>query len=166
METKVIPGYSKYALSKCGRLFKTFDHSEVEVFIGKNGYRQAWIWRGKKCLKHPKLIYRLMAKTFLPPKPSDKHLVRHLDGNPHNDSVDNLAWGTHKQNMQDLRKHNKQRASLSNELKSEIMKAVKKSGKTVEQRRKLAEMFNVGFTTVDRIHWKIEDAKRKRSSRS
>lgn len=51
------------------------------------------------------LVHKLMAELFLPPKPSEKHQIRHLDGNKENNSVDNLAWGTSKENADDREKH-------------------------------------------------------------
>lgn len=35
---------------------------------------------------------------------STKLIIRHLDDNPLNNHVDNLRWGTQKQNMEDARK--------------------------------------------------------------
>lgn len=153
---KKIPGYPRYALSNRGTLYR--DGKPVEVFVGKNGYRQAWIYRGKKKCKHPKMIYKLMAATYLGPRPSKKHLVRHLDGDCHNDRASNLAWGTHADNMEDLRKHRESRAKLTNELKAAIVKAVKKT-KTVEERKLLAAEFNVSFLTVNRYYWIWKDKK-------
>ena len=46
----------------------------------------------------------LVCEAFHGPRPEGRE-VRHLDGNPGNDAPDNLAWGTHVQNMQDAVKH-------------------------------------------------------------
>ena len=156
METRKIPGRPRYSLTPNAILFR--DGKEVEIFVGKNGYRQAWIYRGKKRLRHPKLLYKLMAATYLGRRPSKKHLVRHLDGDCHNDAAANLAWGTHYDNMQDLKKHRESRASLTNALKAVIIKAVKKT-KTVEDRKALAAKHNVSFLTVNNYYWKWKDGK-------
>jgi len=156
MVTKKIPGYPRYSLSRNATLYR--DGKEVEVFVGKNGYRQAWMYRGKKRLRHPKMIYKLMSMTYLGKRPSKDHLVRHLDGDCHNDSATNLAWGTHLDNMEDLRKHRETRASLTNDLKAVIIKAVKKT-KTVEDRKALATKHNVSFLTINRYYWKWKDGK-------
>lgn len=160
MQRKKIPGYPRHSLTPDGQLFT--DGEPADVFVGKNGYRQAYIFRGKKKSRHPKMIYKLMALTYLPPRPSNDHLVRHLDGDSLNDSAENLAWGTHSENMEDLRKHREERASLTKELKREIMREVRKSGKTVEDRKLLAIKYNVAFSTVNRIYWNQQEAKKKR----
>ena len=103
-----------------------------------------------------------MALTFLPPRPSKKHLVRHLNGNSLDDSASNLAWGTHADNMEDLRKHRESRAPLTKVLKASIIKDIKKSSGEVEDLKKIAEKHRVAFSTVNRIYWKIEDAKKKK----
>lgn len=153
-----IPGYPRHELTRDGQLF--LDGEPAKVFVGRNGYRQAYIYRGKRRTKHPKMIYKLMARTFLPRRPSKEHLVRHLDGNSLNDHADNLAWGTHADNMQDLRKHREGRASLTKALKADILKALKrkKTWKT-EDLEKLAKKHNVAFSTVNRLYWKIKDGK-------
>lgn len=49
--------------------------------------------------------HRLVAAVWLPPCPSPLHCIRHLDGNPRNNSADNLAWGTQQENIDDKRRH-------------------------------------------------------------
>jgi len=57
-----------------------------------------------KCAKYFQL-HRLVAYAFIGPPPTPKHEIRHLDGNPKNNRVINLRWGTHKQNGEDIKKH-------------------------------------------------------------
>ena len=151
---KKIPGYPRQSLTRSGQLF--LDGEPAQTWISPTGYRVAWIYRGRKKLRRPKPIYKLMARTYLGPRPSKKHLVRHLDGNSLNDSVDNLAWGTHKQNMEDLRKHRAERASLTNDLKASIRQDVKKMCdegiESAEDLIPLTEKHNVAFSTVNRIY--------------
>lgn len=54
-----------------------------------------------------KLVYvhRLIAEVFLGPPPSRSHLVRHLDGDRHNNDVSNLRWGTAQENADDRERH-------------------------------------------------------------
>ena len=50
-------------------------------------------------------VHRLMAELFLSPRPSPNHEIRHLDDNKTNNSIDNLAWGTRKDNADDREKN-------------------------------------------------------------
>lgn len=50
-------------------------------------------------------VHSLVALHFLPPRPSENHEIRHLDGNKLNPNADNLAWGTRKENADDREKH-------------------------------------------------------------
>ena len=65
----------------------------------KKGYPTVQLGRGNR-----KLVNRLVAKAFIP-NPNNIPIVRHLDDNPSNNHVSNLAWGTQVDNMQDCIKH-------------------------------------------------------------
>lgn len=49
-------------------------------------------------------IHRLVTLTFYGPRPSNL-VTRHLDGNKLNNRLDNLAYGTNKENTDDRDKH-------------------------------------------------------------
>lgn len=49
-------------------------------------------------------VHTLVARAFLGPYP-DGQEVRHLDGDSMNPRVENLAFGTHVENMQDMVRH-------------------------------------------------------------
>jgi hypothetical protein len=50
-------------------------------------------------------VHRLVAMAYLPDRPSEKHQIRHLDGDKMNSHAGNLAWGTAKQNADDREQH-------------------------------------------------------------
>lgn len=53
---------------------------------------------------HTKHIHQLMLDTFVGPCPRGME-CRHLDGNPLNNRIDNLVWGTRSENVQDMIGH-------------------------------------------------------------
>lgn len=50
-------------------------------------------------------VHRLVALAFISEPPTEKHEVRHLDGNSSNNNAGNLQWGTSSENTADCRKH-------------------------------------------------------------
>lgn len=51
-----------------------------------------------------RVIHRLVLETFIGSRP-DKMECRHLDGNPHNNRLDNLIWGSALENAADRFRH-------------------------------------------------------------
>lgn len=56
-----------------------------------------------RLLNKPARLHRIVAMAFL--GPSDLPLVRHLDGDPANNTLENIAWGTHQDNTDDRVRH-------------------------------------------------------------
>jgi len=76
----------------------------ITGYIDQDGYRRVILypnlgdWRKRR--KH--YVHRLMAVTFLG---ESSGVVRHLDGNSSNNNINNLKWGTPKENSQDRSDH-------------------------------------------------------------
>jgi hypothetical protein len=68
----------------------------------KNGYLQVVLYRRE--LMRWTTVHALITETFLGPRP-DGMVVRHLDGMPLNCAIDNLTYGTHAENSQDMIRH-------------------------------------------------------------
>jgi hypothetical protein len=56
---------------------------------------------GKNCNRS---VHRLVLEAFVGPRPEGME-CRHLDGDPSNNRLGNLQWGTPKENRQDMRVH-------------------------------------------------------------
>lgn len=80
--------------SQIGRILKPIKQTSghLSVDLSKNGINKRFG------------IHRLVLEAFVGPCPPGME-CRHLDGNPKNNRVDNLKWGTRSENMQDSIKH-------------------------------------------------------------
>lgn len=58
-------------------------------------------------------VHVLLATTFLGPRPSPAHEVRHLDGNKTRSVLANIAWGTTKENAQDRVRHGRDQGAAN-----------------------------------------------------
>ena len=96
-----------YFISNTGRVFSTRGQEPRELAPwpnGLGGYHRVGL-RSVSGKPRTRLVHRLVALAFLPPAPPRKPLVRHLDGNPSNNDVGNLAWGDHADNYADSVRH-------------------------------------------------------------
>lgn len=99
-EWKWIPGFeSKYQASTLGRI-KSFKQSkDGKIMKGNktNDGRTLVNLEGKKYFVH-----RLVLLAFKPnEQTNDNNIVLHLDGDPTNNCLNNLKWGTYKENAND-----------------------------------------------------------------
>jgi hypothetical protein len=97
-----------------------------------------------------KYVHLAMLEAFVGRCPNGME-CRHLNGNPRDNRLSNLAWGTHAQNTGDSIRHGTFRrgerhgnAKLSNEVVRYIRASLKKQ---VE----LAEQFDVSQVTISRV---------------
>lgn len=69
------------------------------------GYLNAHLMRDGACSVVG--VHVLVAEAFIGPRPEprERHDCRHLDGNPANNLLSNLAWGTKNENMRDRDGH-------------------------------------------------------------
>lgn len=97
-------------------------------------------------------LHRLLAETFVSPSPFPKACVRHLDGNPYNNAIDNLAWGTYLENENDKRRHGTHATRITNsKLNPEsIMMALKLSKRGIPH-KVIALRLSVSRPTISRL---------------
>lgn len=103
-----------YRVTVDGRVFSTesnwrgYGEREMQQQINSHGYPSVRVLvngRRKRITVH-----RLVAFSYLPPRPSPEHEVRHLDGNKSNNLASNLAWGTRSENARDRTRHGTEKA--------------------------------------------------------
>lgn len=98
---RIYPFNSKYYVSTCGRIVGPGRRGiPIELKTWKNQYGHHYVslyYNGKQIKE---IVHRMAAETFIP-NPRKLPVVRHLDDNPDNNYVENLAWGTQYDNVHD-----------------------------------------------------------------
>ena len=115
---KDIEGYEGfYQLSNIGRIKSLYretigknggvyvsSESIMRTGVSQSGYKRVGL--RKDGVTITKKIHVLLAKHFIP-NPNNYPVVRHLNDNKLDNRLENLAWGTYKDNMQDAIKNGK-----------------------------------------------------------
>jgi hypothetical protein len=70
----------------------------VQVCYPTKGYPTVDLWKDNKATIVT--VHTILAKAFKGPQP-ERTICRHLDDDPSNFALDNLAWGSHKDNCDD-----------------------------------------------------------------
>lgn len=105
-----IAGLPGYHVTRCGRVLSTesnwrgYGARELSQQPNGHGYPAVRV-QAPDGRRRKVLVHTVVARTFLPPRPSEVYQVRHLDGSRTNNRVENLAWGTAKENAADRELH-------------------------------------------------------------
>lgn len=143
------PGYLIY---ENGRIWSLYSKIFLKVNVNRGGYSRVILRKDNKNYK--KFVHRLMLETFIGPCPVKKE-CRHLDGNPQNNHISNLKWGTRYDNIDDKIKHGtlpigeRNPASRLTEAQVKLIRELYKTTKTSTY--KLAKEFGVAVMTISDI---------------
>lgn len=152
-----IPGYEgKYQASTLGRI-----RSVDRVIQQANGISRRWKGRvlkpaGQRTDPHLRvvlghgtpgvLVHVLVAATFLGPRP-EGYDTRHLDGNPTNNRLDNLTYGTRTENILDVYSTGRAWRTLTIEQVREIRRRLSAGERAAD----LAREYGVGDACISAI---------------
>lgn len=109
-EARAIPDWPGYMVSEDGRVFSN-KHRGIWKEVGCNKPNPSGYWmvtlrdQGRYRLE---LVHRLVMRAFVGESP-DGLVVRHINGNPGDNRLQNLAYGTPKENADDKWTHGTQR---------------------------------------------------------
>lgn len=122
----------RFGRRKEPRLLKTSFHDFGYPFLEINGKNR--------------FVHHLVLEAFVGPRPPEKKHCRHIDGNPKNNHVSNLAWATVKENANDRQIHGTQVKGAQlpfSKLKESDIPEIRRLIKTGVSCRKIGKMFNV-----------------------
>ena len=92
---KVIPNFEDYEINLRGIVRDRYTKKEFRPSINHKGY--FYIQFPDKRV----MVHRLLAFAFIPnPNPKKYTIINHIDGNPSNNSIDNLEWCDYRHNNQ------------------------------------------------------------------
>lgn len=145
---KNCPGYR---IERSGQVWNCKDRDKDHWFplsIGtySSGHRYVSLFLDGKCVN--KAIHRLLLETFVGPCPEGME-CRHLDDDPNNNNLDNLCWGTRKQNIADRRRHGT--APPATKLTEAKVRRIRKLLSQGHTQVEVAAMFGVTQTNISCI---------------
>jgi len=100
-EWKLIDEYPDYMISNLGRV-KSFKNNKERILNyspNSSGYIQVELRKNNS--RFTLKIHRLIALAFIP-NPENKPCIDHINRNPLDNSIENLRWVTHQENMCNL----------------------------------------------------------------
>jgi hypothetical protein len=98
-----IESHPRFYISIGGEVYSTAGGNGLikrKYNICKDGYKRIRLIKDGATLR----LHREVLKAF-DRFPKEGEICRHLDGNPLNNHISNLKWGTHKENSMDCLKH-------------------------------------------------------------
>jgi hypothetical protein len=140
----IVSSQGKYDVSSFGRIRNTFTRKELKQSKTRK-YCYVSMWYGHKRVR--KTVSRLVAEAFIP-NPDNKPQIDHIDRNRQNNSVNNLRWCTHSENMRNPKTIEHCRNLNLGRVYPTLRKPVVsiKNGIVVKQYGSIQEAVNDGFT--------------------
>jgi hypothetical protein len=164
-ERKPIPGYEgRYEIDKQGNVYAMFDSTRglkagrrITTRVSPEGYVTTVL--SKDGQGKTRTIHRLLMLAFNPVENSGTLEVNHIDGNKSNNSLDNLEWLTHRENIHHA--HYVIFASIKNQVRGVTHGRAKLTENDVREirrlsangstRKSLGERFGVSSTNITYI---------------
>ena len=155
---KEIPNFPRYYINRKGKIWSAPKGSGSALY-GKFLkliliFKYFKVGLHKNCKKHIYFVHRLVLETFVGPCPP-KMQCRHLNGNPTDNRLKNLCWGTSKENGQDMILHgnsNFGEKCSSSKLTKQNVKLIRKLYKSKKfNQPQLADKFNVSQSQISYI---------------
>lgn len=144
-----IPEYSTYSVTRDGRVWSNrLRKGWLTPNVDKNGYHRIHMI-GDSGKRKGVYAHQIVALVYIP-NPENKLEVNHLDHNKSNNCVENLAWCTHRENIQHDWANGKRRPNYSGQKYSiSLIKRIRRmfnSGKYTQM--EISRMFSIPQPTI------------------
>ena len=162
-----LPGYPHIRVSDDGQVWSDAKRRMLDGTINNTGHRAF-------CIGPPRISLTagaMMLMAFIGPRPDGMECC-HNDGNPRNDKLDNLRWGTRKDNIADAIRHGThsclRRGEDHNGSKlsfEDVTKLREEYNAGHQNVRLLANKYGVDYTTAWKIIKRVNNGKPYRVDR-
>jgi hypothetical protein len=136
-------------ISRDGRLWR--NGKEKKFTVAVNGYEVVSFSFNNKTKTFTK--HRLLLHAFVSPCP-EKCEALHINGNKLDNRLENLRWGTRKENVADAIKHGTATIGIKNgraKLTPKMIKTIRQSELINDSIDKLSSQFQVSVITIRRV---------------
>ncbi len=164
MKIRVVPGTGGfYAVSKTGNVYSCKISGPIVGRKGewrkmrpgettKYGHQFIVVYLGSGKKKN-RLVHHMVLETFRGPRPKGLE-CRHLDGNPRNNNLTNLKWGTRKKNAEDSVRHGTSSRGVdrpSSVLNEKKIRNIRRRLINGENQRSIAKRYGVSQPVISGI---------------
>lgn len=160
---KCIPGFPGYYADVGGEIYS--DRNGTLRQLPKrlhNGYYRVNVRDGGRPVRqHVMYVHTLVLNTFIGKRP-ERYVCRHLNGNPLDNRLCNICWGTPKENALDSIRHGTAvclrhgEAAAASKLKLDDVQTIRKMYEEGHSQKEIAGVFSISQHHVsDIIHGKI-----------
>ncbi len=108
-QIKPVPNCPDYHVDAQGNLYSTKRSTEPRKltlnYRGNIAHRITWRAKDNEGNYRNYTVHTAVLHVFKGPRPTPKHVARHLNGDRYDNRADNLAWGTQSDNSQDALAH-------------------------------------------------------------
>lgn len=151
------PRYPHYDVSSFGRVRRLSRNITRDGIMSpaKCGKRREY-WFVRPCengIKHHEYIHHMVLETFTDCRPNNAEAM-HLDGNPNNNRLNNLLWGTHIDNERHKVRHGTRLQGSSihgSKLTANDIRDIRRRLQFGEYHHTIAVDYNVSRTTITNI---------------